>query len=136
MTTKNTQLPLKFDWQKLPSNPNLRQKARALRKSGNLSEVLLWQQIKNKKLLGLDFDRQKIIDNYIVDFFCRNLGLIIEIDGSSHDFKEDYDIKRSSYLKGLGLTAIHILDLDVKKNLDGVLISLENRINEVMNGNL
>ncbi len=105
----------------LPYNKNLQAKARQLRKSGNLSEVLLWQEIKNKKLLNLDFDRQRIIGHYIVDFFCKDLGVIIEIDGSSHDNKASYDKKREDYLRRLNLIIIHILDADVKRNMAGVL---------------
>lgn len=54
----------------LPYNPKLKAHARELRRAGNLSEVLFWNQIKNKQFLNLDFDRQKIIGNYIVDFYC------------------------------------------------------------------
>ena len=46
-----------------------------------LSEVLLWKSIKGKQMLGYDFDRQRPIDNYIVDFYCKDLKLAIEIDG-------------------------------------------------------
>ncbi|MGQ4006258.1 DUF559 domain-containing protein [Francisellaceae bacterium CB300] len=88
---------------KLPYNPKLKQRAKELRKAGNLSEVLLWNRLKRKQFLKLDFDRQKIIGNYIVDFYCPNLGVVIEIDGSSHDNKEGYDRIRDEYLKGLGL---------------------------------
>jgi len=49
-----------------------------------MSEILLWQELKGKQLLGYDFDRQIPIDNYIVDFYCKKLNLVIEIDGSSH----------------------------------------------------
>jgi very-short-patch-repair endonuclease len=59
----------------LPYNSDLRSRAKELRKSGNLSEVLLWQQIKNKKFKGYDFDRQKIIGNFIVDFYSGDCGL-------------------------------------------------------------
>src|SRR5210317_1872752 len=90
-------------YKKLPFNPKLKDRAKELRKAGNLSEVLLWNQIKKKQLDGLDFDRQKIIGNYIVDFFCANLGLVIEIDGSSHDSKFQYDTIRHKYLEDLGL---------------------------------
>lgn len=82
----------------LPKNKNLIPKARNLRKAGILSEVLFWKQVRNKQFYGLDFDRQRIIGNYIVDFYLKNLGLIIEIDGSSHDNKEKYDDKRQQYL--------------------------------------
>jgi very-short-patch-repair endonuclease len=108
-------------YKSLPYNPNLKERARELRQAGNLSEVLLWQQIKNKQLNGLDFDRQKIIGSYIVDFYCANCNLVVEIDGSSHDNKAEYDEERDAYLNGLGLTVIHILDADVKQNLAGVM---------------
>ena len=110
---------------RLPYNKNLKEKAKQLRKSGNLSEVLFWQQVKNKQFLELDFHRQRIIGNYIVDFFCKKLNLIIEIDGSTHNDKIEYDKKREDYLMSLGLTLIHILDIDIKHNLEGVLKFLE-----------
>ena len=115
-------------WNELPFNPDLKKKARELRKAGNLSEVLFWNQVKNKQFLGLDFDRQKIIGDYIVDFYCKNLGLIIEIEGESHNYKVDYDKKREEYLNSLGLKVIHILDEDIKKNLNGVMEFLKMEI--------
>jgi hypothetical protein len=54
----------------LSYNPKLKDRAKALRKAGNLPEVLLWNKLKNNQLRGLDFDRQKIIGNYVVDFYC------------------------------------------------------------------
>lgn len=117
-------------WDELPFNPNLKDRARELRKAGNLSEVLLWNQVKNKQFLGLDFDRQKIIGNYIVDFYCKNLGIIVEIDGSSHDEKVEYDEERDNYLESLGLKILHIQDIDIKKNLGGVMEFLELEINK------
>jgi very-short-patch-repair endonuclease len=108
----------------LPFNPKLKERARALRRAGNLSEVLLWNQLKNKQLLGLDFDRQKIIGNYIVDFYCAQQQVVLEVDGSSHDDKQEYDALRDAYLIGLGLTVIHILDSEVKKHLAEVMTML------------
>jgi len=108
----------------LPYNPNLKQHAKEMRKAGNLSEVLLWQQIKSGQLYGLDFDRQKIIGNYIVDFYCSQKSIVIEIDGESHNEKFEYDIKRKEYLRSLGLEIIQLLDIDIKKNLDDVMTYL------------
>ncbi len=105
----------------LPYNPKLRDRARELRKQGILSEVVLWQQVKTKQLLGLDFTRQQIIGHYIVDFFCNRLRLVIEIDGSSHDNKEGYDKVRDEYLQSFGLVVVHYTDIDVLNNLEGVL---------------
>jgi len=116
-------------WNKLPFNPKLKERAKKLRKSGNLSEVLFWNQVKNRQFLGLDFDRQKIIGNYIVDFYCKELGVVIEIDGISHDDKTEYDIERDLFLKSLGLKVFRISDLDVKKNLSGVVEFLRDGLN-------
>ncbi|MFV1975771.1 MAG: endonuclease domain-containing protein [Candidatus Scalindua sp.] len=116
---RNTQ-----NYRALPYNPKLKERAKALRKAGVLSEVLFWQQVHKKKFKGLDFDRQKIIGNYIVDFYCPNQNVVIEIDGSSHNNKQEYDEERDAYLKGLGLTIIHIKDIDVKKRLSEVMAGL------------
>ena len=105
----------------LPYNPALKERARELRKAGNLSEVLLWNAVKNKQLEDLDFDRQRVIGNYIVDFYCHEYALVVEIDGSSHDDKQEYDAGRDAYLKGLGLNVLHVQDIEVKKNLSGVI---------------
>lgn len=105
----------------LPYNPKLKDRAKELRKAGILSEVLLWQELKSRKFLNLDFNRQKVIGNYIVDFYCDDLRLVIEIDGSSHDDKQEYDSIRDLYLLGLDLKVLHIQDIDVKNNLDGVM---------------
>jgi len=110
----------------LPYNPELRERAKELRKAGNLCEVLLWKKLSKKKFNGYDFDRQKIIGNYIVDFFCVDCNVVIEIDGNSHDDKIEYDNERDKYLEGLGLTVIHILAKDILNNLNDVMNLLEN----------
>ncbi|MCL2095691.1 MAG: DUF559 domain-containing protein [Oscillospiraceae bacterium] len=113
-------------YSQLPYNPNLRERAKELRKAGNLCEVLLWKQFRNKNFKGYDFDRQKIIGNYIVDFFCINCGAVIEIDGSSHDIKEEYDKERDIYLGKLGLQTIHIQAVDVLTRVSDVMEMLQN----------
>jgi very-short-patch-repair endonuclease len=70
---------------------------------------------------GYQFMRQKPIGNYIVDFFCSKLKLVIEIDGESHSNKQDYDLKRQNELEGLGLSFLRFYDRDVKQNMSGVL---------------
>ena len=112
------------NYYKLPYNLKLKDRAKKLRKAGNLSEALLWNQIKNKRFKGFDFDRQKIIGCYIVDFYCTNCNVVIEIDGNSHIGKEKYDAIRDAFLRGLGLTVIHIRDVEVKRNMDGVMVML------------
>lgn len=113
-------------YQSLPYNPALRDKAKALRKAGILHEALLWLELKSDKLNGLDFDRQKIIGNYIVDFYCAEKAVVIEVDGSSHDSKQPEDAQRDEWLRSLGLTVIRLLAKDVLQNLDGVVAFLKN----------
>jgi len=108
----------------LPYNPKLKDRARDLRKEGTLSEVLFWNKIKNKQFKNYDFDRQKVIGNYIADFFCSTCNVIIEIDGSSHNDKQEYDMSRDKYLSALGLTIIRIKDIDIKKNVSDVMTML------------
>ena len=86
-------------------NPELKEKARHLRNESTFSEILLWLKIKGK-VFGYEFHRQVPLDEYIVDFYCHELGLAIEIDGSSHDNKFDYDLKRQRRLESLGVRFI------------------------------
>ena len=69
-------------------NPKLKLLARQLRNNSTKSEITLWQYLKGKNMCGCDFIRQKPIDNYIVDFFCYELRLAIELDGFSHQLDE------------------------------------------------
>ena len=108
----------------LPYNPKLKERAKELRKAGNLAEVLLWKRFRNGQFCGLDFDRQKIIGHYIVDFYCAECNVVIEVDGSSHDNKEEYDAERDAFLQGLGLSVIHISDVSVKMSIDSVMYML------------
>ncbi len=95
-----------------------------------LSEVLIWREIKNKQL-GVRFSRQIPIDEYIVDFYCKDLMLAIEIDGDSH-FHDDAPLKdtlRQKRLESLGVHFIRFDDLDVKTNINWVLNEILNWIN-------
>ena len=112
----------------LPCNIQLKSRARALRKAGVLSEVIFWLQVHKGMFWKIDFDRQRIIGNYIVDFYVKTLGLIIEIDGASHNEKEKYDQKRDDYFISLGLKIYKISDLRVKHDLNNVMIELEKYI--------
>jgi len=112
----------------LPSNKSLNSDAKRNRKIGNLPEVLFWNEVKNNKFYSIDFDRQKVIGNYIVDFFINELGLVIEIDGESHRFSGEKDIERQMFLESLGLKVYRLNVISVKKNIDYVLKSLADYI--------
>ncbi|KIC61190.1 DNA methylase [Chryseobacterium taiwanense] len=114
----------------LPYNPKLKPLLNGKRKAGILSEVLFWKQVRARSFHRIDFDRQRIIGNYIVDFYAKTLGLVIEIDGWSHDNKGSYDIERQKYLESFGLNVFRITDFDIKNNLSVVMKDLENFIIE------
>jgi very-short-patch-repair endonuclease len=110
----------------------LKELARKLRQNMTLGEVLLWQRLKRKQMRGYDFDRQRPIDRYIVDFYCKDLKLAIEIDGSSHDGEEAKinDDIRQERLESLGVRFLRFNDLDVKRNMEMVLNSIDRWIDE------
>lgn len=118
----------------LPYNRKLKELARKLRQNMTSSEVLLWDQLKQKKMLGFDFDRQRPIDNFIVDFYCKDLMLAIEVDGSSHNHEESFkaDVKRQNILEKLGVRFLRFDDLEVKKNMSNVLRTLQYWIEDNM----
>lgn len=109
----------------LPYNPKLNSRAKELRKAGNYAEVVFWKQVRNKEFWKIDFDRQRVIGNYIVDFYVKSLGLVIEIDGESHNEKEDYDDKREAFLINLGIKVFRVSKLRVLHDLDNVMKELE-----------
>ena len=113
-----------------PYNKQLKPLARANRKAGNLSEALLWTELKQQKL-GVSFTRQTPIGNYIADFYCRKKKLVIEIDGSSHDNKYEYDKERDEYMKKLGITVLRLSDKDVKHDMSNVLIWIKHNIDNL-----
>lgn len=112
----------------LPYNPHLKALLKEKRKARILGEVIFWKKVRAKNFHKIDFDRQRIIGNYIVDFYVKTLGLIIEIDGSSHDEKQVYDAIREEYLESFGLFVFRINDFDVKNNLSVVMKELEDFI--------
>lgn len=114
----------------LPYNPKLKSLLQGKRKAGILSEVIFWNQVRAKSFHYIDFDRQRIIGNYIVDFYVKKLGLVVEIDGWSHDFKKNYDEVRHKCLESLGLKIFRATDFDVKNNLGRVMKDLEDFIVE------
>jgi len=115
-----------------PYNPALKERARELRNNSTLSEVLLWNELKNGKMKGKDFHRQKPIMDYIVDFFCPELGMAIEIDGGSHDNENACrnDRERQKKIEELEIQFLRFNDVDVKRNMTGVLKVIEQWIDE------
>jgi very-short-patch-repair endonuclease len=111
-------------------NPKLTAFAKKLRNNSTKSEIKLWQFLKNDKMLGYDFHRQKPIGNYIYDFFCYELMLAIELDGITHQFEETYlkDVAKENYANSVGVHLIRFSDNEVMKDIEGVIRSIENKI--------
>lgn len=109
----------------IPYKPYLKGYAKKLRQNMTRSEILLWNQLKQKKMCGMDFDRQRPILNYIVDFYCKDLMLAIEVDGSSHYNNEQADCIRQIALEAQGVRFIRFDDLMVKRDMKNVLAHLE-----------
>jgi very-short-patch-repair endonuclease len=106
----------------IPYNPRLVSLAKKLRNNMTLSEVLLWNKIKNGQL-GVRFSRQIPIDEFIVDFYCKDLQLAIEIDGESHAYEGavERDKARQTRLELLGVKFIRFDDIDIKRNAGKVV---------------
>ena len=89
----------------IPYRSNLKHTAKMLRKSMSYPEILLWQELQGRKIEGFQFNRQRPIDQYIVDFYCKELRLAIEVDGDDHQEAQvrENDILRQERLESLGV---------------------------------
>ena len=110
---------------KIYYNKNLKKRSRRLRNNSTLSEVLLWNELKARKMKGYQFMRQKPILYYIVDFYCSKLSLVIEIDGSSHINREAEDQERQQNIEALGISFLRFDNNDVNQNMPQVLKAIE-----------
>ena len=114
----------------IPYNSHLKKFARILRNNSTKSEIFLWMKLKRKQMYGYDFHRQKPIDNHILDFYCAELNLGIELDGYSHEFIEviDKDTVKTLRLKNRGITILRFSDDQVFNDMNNVLWEIENYI--------
>ncbi len=118
----------------LPYNKKLKLRSRELRNSMTDAEIALWAKVRRKQIYGLQFHRQKPLGNYVVDFYCPLVRLVIEIDGSQH-YQPDgmqSDAIRDDYLKSLGLSVLRFSNIDVLSNMDGVLTMIVQHIEAVL----
>ena len=94
--------------------------ARENRKNLTVPEKKIWHEILARKQTGYKFLRQHPFGHYITDFYCRELKLIIEIDGDSHSIQGEYDCQRTSYFEARGLKVLRFNNRDVLSNIDGI----------------
>jgi len=111
----------------LPYNKNLKAFSRKLRNNSTLGEILLWQKLRAGSMLNYTFNRQKPVGRYIVDFYCKPLKLVIEIDGTYH-FEDEQKVKdeyRQAILEDMGLNFLRFSEQQVRKDMDLVLKAIE-----------
>lgn len=111
------------------NNPKLTEFSKSLRKNMTKEERRLWYDF--LKNLPNTVNRQKVIGDYIVDFYCASAKIAIELDGSQHYEEEGKcrDRRRDEYLKGLGITVLRYSNLDINRNFEGVCADILSRIN-------
>ncbi len=111
----------------LPYNKTLKPFSRDLRNYSTPGEIVLWQKLRARGMMGYQFYRHKPIDNNIVDFYCQALKLVIEIDGHYHNNNEVYinDLAREQELKKWGLNFLRFKETDVRIKLGEILGAIE-----------
>jgi very-short-patch-repair endonuclease len=119
----------------IPYEPHLLLKARELRKKMTIGEVVLWQRIRKRKL-GVQFHRQVPVNKYIIDFYCHELMLAIEIDGEYHNriHHSRNDQIRQEILEGFGITMLRFTEKRVLRNLEMVTEQIWDAVEELKSG--
>ncbi|MEM9671481.1 MAG: DUF559 domain-containing protein [Bacteroidota bacterium] len=112
-------------------NKKLKSLARQLRNNSTPGEIKLWSEVlRARGFYGYQFNRQFTIGNYIVDFVCRKLKLVVELDGRSHQFKTEQDTLRDQYLRDVGYRVARIAESEVMHDLNNVIRTLESYLPE------
>ena len=121
-----------FSKNHLPYNPRLKSFSRDMRNYGEKAEAMLWKRLKSRQI-GFAFNRQKPILNFIADFYCKVLNLVVEIDGASHFTHEAKlkDLERDRQMQVLGLEIVRVLDGDVRKDADNVARYVEEQCKDI-----
>ncbi len=116
------------------ASPEIHRRARELRKRMTPCEKILWERLKGKCLLGYKFRRQHPLYKYIVDFYCHQLRLVIEVDGNVHLGADavEYDLNRTTELDEFRLQVLRFSNDEVSLNTDHVIAVIETKIEEII----
>jgi very-short-patch-repair endonuclease len=108
--------------------------ARALRNNMTKAEIILWSRLRSRQISGYKFRRQQPLLNYIVDFYCHDLKLIIEVDGEIHSLNDNpkYDLKRDNILKINGYHILRLTNLEVETELYSAINKIILYISEIL----
>jgi very-short-patch-repair endonuclease len=110
--------------------------ARQLRRTLTPQESQLWDQLRKNQLNGLHFRRQQIVDGFVVDFYCHQAGLVVELDGPVHLGQLDYDVERSRWLQARGLHVLRFTNAELEADLPGVLARIAQAAQERLAGDI
>jgi very-short-patch-repair endonuclease len=113
-------------------NRELLSKARVLRSNMTRAEIILWSRLRSKKVNGYKFRRQQPLFEYVVDFYCHELKLIIEVDGEIHSEKTRYDSKRDNILKINGYHILRFTNFEVETAVDSTINKIISYILEIL----
>ena len=118
-------------------NHKLKERARRLRSQMTDSELALWERLRRKQVQAVQFYRQKPIGNYIVDFYAPKPKIVVEVDGSQHMDSEHAarDLQRDAFLASQGLRVLRFDDLQVLKEIEGVMEVIVQAISGSLEGN-
>lgn len=116
----------------IPYNRKLKNTARTLRKNMTDSEKRLWLRIRRKQPRGFQFYRQKVIGDFIVDFYCPSARIVVEVDGGQHfeEIQKRMDEERDAYLTELGFQVLRFPSWDVMRDLDRVVDEIWDRLEQ------
>ena len=102
-----------------------------MRKEPTLAEQKLWQHIRGKRILGHKFRRQHALDRFIVDFYCSEARLIVEVDGPTHEYTPEEDAIRQKFLEEMGNRVIRFTNVEVLKQMEAVLDEIARVLQEI-----
>jgi very-short-patch-repair endonuclease len=110
--------------------PPLKTRRRALRNNSTVAEIVLWKRLQRRRILGKKFRRQFSIGRYVVDFFCTELNIAVEVDGGIHwdPMRAEYDAERTAYLEKEGVRLLRFPNKNVFENIEGVLETIRDAI--------
>ena len=96
-----------------------RERAREMRHQPNDAESLVWDQLRNRRVGKFKFRRQHPIGKYIADFYCVEAKVIVELDGATHEGREDYDAERQAWLESQGIAVLRVKNQDLYDSPEG-----------------
>ena len=115
---------------KIPVSDTLLQRARRLRQDASNAEQVLWSRLRDRSILGVKFRRQQVLAGYILDFYCHQAKLAVELDGGQHGEPDgrSRDAHRDAVLGGLGVSVLRFWNNEVLTNISGVLEAIQQRL--------